>query len=54
MTNNDIFMAASDYVSIILPTIFCLSIVALSDEVFILLKRAVTVAKGGRVRSRRR
>lgn len=51
MTMTDIFVDASTYVSIILPTIFCLSVVALSDEIFILLKRSVITSK---VRSRRR
>lgn len=47
----EVFKSAFDYLSIIMVPMTCLTIVALADEVFILVKRAVMA---GQVRSRRR
>ncbi len=45
------FMDAFDYLSLILVPLVCLTIVALADEIMLLLRRSVMAAK---VRSRRR
>lgn len=45
---DDVFEQAFDYVSVIAAPIFCLTVVALADEIFWLVKRSVTAAKARR------
>lgn len=48
---DDVFSNAFGYLSVLTPSIFALTIVALADELFLLIKRSV---KAANVRSRRR
>lgn len=47
----DVFLRASEYVSIILVPLIAITVILLADEIIMLIKRAITIS---RVRSRRR
>lgn len=46
----DVFQSAFSYAAIIGAPLFCLSIVALAEQIFLLVRRSVTIPLRGRRR----